>query len=108
MNRSQLATKLLRILLTAVALTLILLIILLILQSVLPGFIDILEHGDRREIMEYIRSFGSVRGVVLGFLLQFIQILSVIFPGAPIQLSMGVVFRDVAWACNMRHRLCFC
>jgi len=48
MNRSQLATKLLRILLTAVALTLILLIILLILQSVLPGFIDILEHGDRR------------------------------------------------------------
>jgi len=59
---------------------------------VLPGFVDILEHGNRWEIMEYIRSFGSVRGVVLGFLLQFMQIISIIFPGAPIQIAMGVVF----------------
>ncbi|NLM45503.1 MAG: VTT domain-containing protein [Firmicutes bacterium] len=92
MKRSQQATNLLRILLTVVPLALIILIILLILQKVLPGFIDILEHGDRLEIIEYLRSLGSVRGVVLGFLLQFIQILSIIFPGAPIQIAMGVVF----------------
>lgn len=92
MKRSQLVTKLLRILLTVAPLALIVLIILLILQGVLPGFIDILEHGDRWEIMEYIRSFGSVRGMALGFLLQFMQIISVIFPGAPIQIAMGVVF----------------
>lgn len=92
MKRSLLATKLLRILLTVAILSLIILIILLILQSVLPGFIEILEHGDRQEIMEYIRSFGSVRGAVLGFLLQFMQVISVIFPGAPIHIAMGVVF----------------
>jgi uncharacterized membrane protein YdjX (TVP38/TMEM64 family) len=92
MKRSQLTTKLLRILLTVFPLALIVFLILLILQRVLPSFIDMLEHGNRWEIMEYIRSFGSVRGVVLGFLLQFMQIISVIFPGAPIQIAMGVVF----------------
>lgn len=92
MKRSQQATQLLRILLTVAPLVLTILIILLILQRMLPGFIDILENGDRLEIMEYLRSFGSVRGVLLGFLLQFMQIISIIFPGAPIQIAMGVVF----------------
>lgn len=92
MQRSQQTTMLLRISLTVAPLALIIFIILLILQSVLPGFVDILEHGDRLETIEYLRSIGSVRGVVLGFLLQFVQVISIIFPGAPIQIAMGVVF----------------
>lgn len=91
MNKSQFGTKLIRILLKAVVVTLIIFIIVLIFQNVLPGFIEILEHGDRKEIMDYIRSFGSVRGAALGFLLQFMQVLSIIVPGAPIQIAMGVV-----------------
>jgi len=82
----------LRILAFAMALVLIVAIILLALNAILPGFIEVLEHGDQAQIEQYIRSFGSVGGALLGFLLQFMQILSVLFPGGPIQIAIGVVF----------------
>ena len=81
-----------RILTLVFALTLVVGIILLSLNAILPGFIDVLGHGDQQEIITYIRSFGSVGGVALAFLLQFIQIISIFFPGGPIQIAIGVVF----------------
>ncbi len=86
------ASNALRIVVVLVTLILITAIILFALDSILPGFSDVLEHGDHTQIEQYIRSFGSVGGAMLGFLLQFIQILSVLFPGGPIQIAIGVVF----------------
>ncbi|MCE5189293.1 MAG: VTT domain-containing protein [Eubacteriales bacterium] len=85
-------SNLLKALLLILALGLITAIILFSLDAILPGFIDVLERGDQTQIEQYIRSFGSVGGALLGFLLQFIQILSVLFPGGPIQIAIGVVF----------------
>ena len=84
--------NILRILTLVFALILVVAIILLSLNAILPGFIDVLEHGDQQEIISYIRGFGSVGGIALAFLLQFIQIISIFFPGGPIQIAIGVVF----------------
>lgn len=84
--------NLLRVLVLVAAFAVVLTIILLSLNAILPGFSDVLEHGDQQELVQYIRGFGSVGGVVLAFLLQFIQIISIFFPGGPIQIAIGVVF----------------
>lgn len=67
-------------------------ILLFALNIILPGFLNVLEHGDQQEIEDYIRSFGTLRGMLLAFLLQFMQIVSIFFPGGPIQIAIGVVF----------------
>lgn len=67
-------------------------IIVVALNAILPGFIDTLEKGDQAAIEQYIRSFDSFQSVLLAFFLQFIQIISVFFPGGPIQIAIGIVF----------------
>ena len=81
-----------RVLVFVLAFALIAAILLFALDAILPGFLNVLEHGDQAQIEQYIRSFGSFGGALLGFLLQFIQILSVLFPGGPIQIAIGIVF----------------
>ncbi len=66
--------------------------ILFVLNSILPGFWGVLERGSQSEIQSYIRGFGTARGAMLAFLLQFMQIISILFPGVPIQLATGLVF----------------
>jgi uncharacterized membrane protein YdjX (TVP38/TMEM64 family) len=85
-------TTVLRIASLVAALLLIALIVVIAINAILPGFLDVLEHGDQAETEQYIRSFGSIRGVLLAFMLQFIQILSIFFPGGPIQIAIGIVF----------------
>jgi uncharacterized membrane protein YdjX (TVP38/TMEM64 family) len=85
-------SNLLRILLLAAAFVVVLAIILLSLNAILPGFSEVLQRGDQQELVKYIRGFGSVGGVALALLLQFIQIISIFFPGGPIQVAIGVVF----------------
>lgn len=85
-------TTALRIASLVFALAVIVLIVFVSLNAILPGFFDILEHGNQTEIEQYIRGFGSIRGMLLAFLLQFIQILSIFFPGGPIQIAIGIVF----------------
>lgn len=84
--------NLLRVLTLIAAFAVVLAIILLSLNAILPGFSSVLEHGDQAELVDYIRGFGSFGGVALAFLLQFIQIISIFFPGGPIQIAIGVVF----------------
>ena len=67
-------------------------IIVFALNAILPGFIDTLEQGDQAAIEQYIRSFDSFQSVLLAFFLQFFQIVSVFFPGGPIQVAIGIVF----------------
>lgn len=76
----------------AVVFALIFLTILLVLKQMLPGFVEVLEEGSGTTIEEYIRGFGTVKGVFIGILLQFMQIISIVFPGGPIQISMGIIF----------------
>jgi len=82
----------LRILCLILVIAVIATIIVVALNAILPGFIDILEQGDHTAIEQYIRSFNSYESVLLAFFLQFIQILSVFFPGGPIQVAIGIVF----------------
>ena len=84
--------KILRILTLIAAFVVVLAIILLSLNAILPGFSDVIQRGDQQELVQYIRSFGSVGGVALAFLLQFVQIISIFFPGGPIQIAIGIVF----------------
>ncbi len=84
--------KLLRYGIMAALFIIIALIIYVGISSILPGFFDVLEHGDQAETEAYIRSFGSVKGVMLALLLQFIQIISILFPGGPIQIAIGIIF----------------
>lgn len=86
----------LRVLTLAAILGGIVLILVLALDAILPGFANVLETGDQTQIETYIRSFGSFWGVALAFLLQFIQILSIFFPGGPIQIAIGIVFGTLA------------
>ena len=82
----------LRVLVLIAAFAVVLTIILLSLNAILPGFADVLQRGDQQELVRYIRGFGSVGGVVLAMLLQIVQIISIFFPGGPIQVAIGVVF----------------
>jgi len=89
-------TNVLRVIALTFAFIIVLGIIFISLNTILPGFFDVLEHGDQQEIVSYIRSFGSIGGVALAFLLQIIQIISIFFPGGPIQIAIGIVFGTLA------------
>jgi len=62
------------------------------LNSVLPGFIDVLANGQQSDVQEYLNSFHDFSGYAIGFLLQFIQIITIILPSVPIQVAVGVIF----------------
>ena len=66
------------------------------LSRFLPGFIQILEHGDEGEIEQYIRDSGSTKSVIITAVLQFVQVVSVICPGGPIQIAAGIIFGTFA------------
>jgi len=91
-TRSARHGNVLRVLLLVASFVVVLAIILLSLNAILPGFSDVLERGDQDELVQYIRGFGGLGGVALAFLLQFVQIISIFFPGGPIQVAIGIVF----------------
>lgn len=62
------------------------------LKSILPGFIEVLETGDQQRVEDYIRSFVGIKGALIALLLQFVQVVSILCPGGPIQIAAGVVF----------------
>jgi uncharacterized membrane protein YdjX (TVP38/TMEM64 family) len=91
-NHTARRNNVLRVLVLIAAFAVVLTIILLSLNAILPGFADVLQRGDQQELVRYIRGFGSVGGVLLALLLQIVQIISIFFPGGPIQIAIGVVF----------------
>ncbi|GKI14160.1 hypothetical protein CE91St44_06450 [Oscillospiraceae bacterium] len=60
--------------------------------TVLPDLWPVVKSGDEAAIEEYLRSASQVKGLVCLGLLQFVQVVSVVLPGAPIQIAGGVVF----------------
>ncbi|MPM31147.1 hypothetical protein SDC9_77700 [bioreactor metagenome] len=67
-------------------------VICMIARRFLPGFLPVLRRGKEAEIEAYIRESGSVKSVALTAFLQFMQVVSVIFPGLPIQIASGIIF----------------
>jgi len=84
--------KIFKYIVMAVVFALIFLTIILVLKKILPGFMEVLEGGSETSVQDYIRGFGTVKGVFIGILLQFMQIVSIVFPGGPIQISAGIIF----------------
>ncbi len=62
-----------------------------VIEQVLPGLWPIIETGDEAEIEKYIRDQGSLGGIIVLAVLQMLQVISVICPGAPIQIAAGIV-----------------
>lgn len=67
-------------------------IIYITLHEFMPEMIPLLESGDQQAIAEYIRSGGTIKGMLFTSMLQFLLVISIAFPSAPIQISAGVVF----------------
>ena len=65
-----------------------------ILIKTIPDLLPLLEHGDQHEIESYIRSAGA-NGIFLACLLQVLQVISIIFPGPPIQVTAGIVYGTI-------------
>ncbi|MEG0750981.1 MAG: VTT domain-containing protein [Oscillospiraceae bacterium] len=84
--------KVLRFFVVAGIVLVLLLAIVLILSHFLPELIPVLKRGNETEIEEYIRSGGTINGVLITVFLCFFQVISVFFPGTPIWIAVGIVF----------------
>lgn len=75
-----------------VFIALVVLAVYLVLRFAMPDIVDIVAHGDEQQIIDYVRSKGSVRGAIFIALFQIIQIVIIVFPGAPIQIAAGIIY----------------
>ncbi len=57
-----------------------------------PGLWELLKSGDEYAIAAYLGSQNSVSGMLCTALLAFLQPVSIVLPGAPIQIAAGVVY----------------
>lgn len=95
MSKSRIKMRLYRNLITALLLVFAIVVMAVAIKAILPGFLEILERGSREEIEHYITSFGTTEGMLLAFLMQFIQIVSIVLPGGPIQIAVGIIFGTI-------------
>lgn len=68
------------------------LLIYLVFAKLMPGLWPLVEAGDPDAIEEYLLQEGTIGGLLCIALLQFIQVLSIMLPGAPIQIAGGLVY----------------
>ena len=83
---------LLRLVAVIIIVTGVVLAVFMFLKTMMPGLIEAIESGKEDAIEDYLRSSDRFWGIVSLFLLQYIQILSIFLPGAPIQIASGIVF----------------
>ncbi len=57
-----------------------------------PGLWELLKSGDEYAIAAYLGSQSSISGMLCTALLAFLQPVSIVLPGAPIQIAAGVVY----------------
>lgn len=87
--------KIIKVIINIAMLALIAALLYIALNSVLPGFIDVLAEGNNEAIEAYLKSFTTFKGYLVAFLLQFIQIITIFLPSVPIQVSCGFIFGTV-------------
>lgn len=61
------------------------------LYAVAPGALEAIQKGGQEELESYLRSFGA-GGMLITALLQAVQVLTVFFPAAPIQIAAGGIY----------------
>lgn len=84
--------RILKLLIQIALIAAVLLLVYFSVESVLPGIIDLIAKGDGADVQQYLSQFTNLRGCFIGFLLQFIQIITIFLPSIPIQIAMGIVF----------------
>lgn len=57
-----------------------------------PDLWPVLKSGKEAEIEAYLASADQTAGLVGTALLQFLQVISIVLPGAPIQIAAGIVY----------------
>lgn len=57
-----------------------------------PELLPLLKGGDEEAIAAYLGSQNEFTGIISTALLQFIQPVSIVLPGAPIQIAAGIVY----------------
>ena len=57
-----------------------------------PELLPLLKSGDEEQIAAYLGKQNRVSGILSTALLAFLQPVSIILPGAPIQIAAGVVY----------------
>ncbi len=60
--------------------------------TMLPGLLPLLRHGDQKEIAAYLEQAGHWKGMLCTFMLAILQVVSVIIPGAAIQIAAGAIY----------------
>jgi len=60
--------------------------------EMLPQLFKVLKSGNEKEIADYLENVSTWRGLLCTVLLQFIQVISIVLPGMPIQIAAGMVY----------------
>ncbi len=58
----------------------------------IPQLLSLLKTGDAAQLEAYLHSIDSFSGLMCLALLQALQVISVVLPGAPIQIAGGIVY----------------
>ena len=58
----------------------------------IPELVPLLRSGDEEKIAAYIGQQNRISGILSTALLAFLQPVSIILPGAPIQIAAGIVY----------------
>ncbi len=57
-----------------------------------PSLWEALKSGDESAIEEFLSESGIIKGLIYLFLLQAIQVVSIVLPGAPIEIAGGMAY----------------
>ena len=58
----------------------------------MPQLLSLLKDGDAAALEAYLHSIDNFTGLLCLALLQILQVISVVLPGAPIQIAGGIVY----------------
>ena len=57
-----------------------------------PGLWEAMKSGDEEQIQTFLMQSGTLKGLIYLFLLQAIQVISIVLPGAPIEIAGGMAY----------------
>ena len=60
--------------------------------TMIPGLLTVLKSGNEKQIEAYLADAGRWDGFLCTVLLQFLQVVSIVIPGMPIQIAAGAVY----------------
>ena len=60
--------------------------------TTVPDLWPILKSGDEQQVEQYLRHSDRNAGMFFVALLQMVQVVSVVLPGAPVQIAAGIVY----------------